>query len=192
MTTIQSIYSNPPIFETERLLLRKIAATDLDDMFRYASDPEVTKYVLWDTHQTLEDTRQFLDYALEAYRNEDVSPWGIECKENGKFIGTIDFVSWSERHRTAEIGYTIGRPYWGKGYMTEAARELLKFGFEHMDLLRIQARCFPENIGSERVMQKLGMTYEGTLRQAMNLRGTQMDLKQYSILREEFFSNEGH
>lgn len=183
---VQDIYKEIPSFETERIILRKITMDDLEDMFEYGSDEEVSKYVTWDRHKTTNDTKEFIEYVLGRYENGELAPWGIELKENGKFIGTVDFVSWSPHHNNAEIGYVLSKPYWGKGITTEAANELIRFGFEKMDLVRIQARCFMENRGSERVMEKLGMTYEGVIRKGMFTKGEHRDLKLYSLLKEEF------
>ncbi|MGP7818671.1 GNAT family N-acetyltransferase [Niallia sp. 01092] len=183
---IDEIYGDLPTLQTERLILRKITLEDLDDMYAYGSDDDVTKYVTWDTHQTLSDTKGFLQFVLNQYHNKKVAPLGIEYKESGELIGTVDFVWWKPYHRSAEIGYVLSKDYWGRGIMTEAVKELIKFGFEKMDLIRIQARCFTENIGSERVMQKTGMSFEGIMRKGMLIKGKHQDLKTYSILREEF------
>ncbi|WP_042220839.1 GNAT family N-acetyltransferase [Oceanobacillus manasiensis] len=185
---IEDIFSNLPTLETERLLLRKVTLNDMEDIYSYGSNQEVSKYVTWETHRTLSDTKAYVDFVLSRYENKSIAPWGIEYKENGKFIGTIDFVTWQTRHRAAEIGYVISSDYWGKGNATEAANEVIKFGFQNMDLVRIQAKCFNENVGSARVMEKTGMTYEGTLRKGMVVKGEHQDLKMYSILKEEFFS----
>lgn len=183
---VQDIYKEIPSFETERIILRKITMDDLEDMFEYGSDEEVSKYVTWDRHKTTNDTKEFIEFVLGRYENGELAPWGIELKENGKIIGTVDFVSWLPHHNNAEIGYVLSKPYWGKGITTEAANELIRFGFEKMDLVRIQARCFMENRGSERVMEKLGMTYEGVIRKGMFTKGEHRDLKLYSLLKEEF------
>lgn len=183
---IEKIYGDLPILETERLLLRKVTLEDIEDMHLYGSDEEVSKYVTWNTHETISDTKDFLESVLNKYENKQVSPWGIENKENGKFIGTIDFVWWQPNHKIAEIGYVISKDYWGKGLTTEVAKEIIKFGFEEMDLVRIQARCDIENIGSARVMEKAGMSFEGTIRKGMFLKGKHRDLKMYSILKNEF------
>jgi [ribosomal protein S5]-alanine N-acetyltransferase len=183
---IEEIYKDIPVMETERLILRKVTLDDLDDMFEYGSDNEVTRYVTWETHRTTMDTKEFIDFVMSKYTKGEIAPWGIELKENGKFIGTVDFVSWSSHHNTAEIGYVLSKSYWRKGYGTEAANEIIRFGFEKMDLVRIQARCFLENIGSECVMKKLGMTYEGVIRKGMFAKGVHHDLKLYSILKEEY------
>ena len=89
------------------------------------------------------------------------------------------------KHRVAEIGYVISKEYWGKGMTTEAVKEVVKFGFDQMDLVRIQAQCFTENQASARVLEKAGMVCEGILRKAMYIKGKHRDLKMYSILRED-------
>jgi len=183
---IEKIFGDFPILETERLKLRKITLEDVEELYSYGSDEEVSRYVTWNTHITLLDTKEFVEFVLSQYENKKVAPWGIEYKENGRFIGTIDFVSWQSKHNVAEIGYVLSRNYWRKGIATEAANEVIKFGFNKMDLIRIQARCFLENIGSARVMEKTGMSFEGIIRKGMFVKGKHRDLKMYSILKEEF------
>ncbi|NEY83056.1 GNAT family N-acetyltransferase [Bacillus sp. 3H-10] len=180
------VYTDLPILETKRLVLRKVTLNDVESMFLYCSNEEVSRYVLWDTHRILSDTKEFVKYILNQYENKKLAPWGIEYKENGEFIGTIDFVSWQPQHKSAEIGYVISQEYWGKGITTEAATEIVKFGFEKMDLVRIQAKCFAENIGSQRVMEKIGMSFEGIMRKGLFAKGKHHDVKLYSILKEEF------
>lgn len=183
---VDKIFGDLPLLETERLILRKVTLEDIEDMHQYGSDEEVSKYVTWNTHATISDTKDFVEFVLTKYENKQVSPWGIEYKENGKFIGTIDFVWWQPNHKTAEIGYVISKEYWGKGLTTEVAKEIIKFGFEEMDLVRIQARCDVDNIGSARVMEKAGMSFEGIIRKGIFVKGKHRDIKMYSILKEEF------
>ncbi|UOQ91916.1 GNAT family N-acetyltransferase [Halobacillus shinanisalinarum] len=148
-------------------------------MYLYASNEEVTRYVTWDTHSSLSDKNEFINSFLPQYD----APWGIELKENGKFIGTVHFVWWQPKYNSAEIGYVLSKEYWGKGLITEAAKAIISFGFESMNLVRIQARCFLENEGSERVMEKLGMSLEGISRKVMYVKGVHKGLKVYSILK---------
>lgn len=183
---ISDIYGQLPLIETERLLLRKITFEDAADIYEYTSDKNVSKYVTWDRHASLMDTKGFIHYVNQQYAFKRLAPWGIELKENGKLIGTIDFVSWKPNHHTAEIGYAISRQYWGMGITTEAAKALIAFGFTKMELVRIQARCMVENIGSQRVMEKTGMSFEGIIRKGLYAKGKHHDLKLYSILLEEF------
>jgi [ribosomal protein S5]-alanine N-acetyltransferase len=185
MSTVTS-FSSLPAMETERLLLRKITMADMADIYEYGSDPLVSRYVGWPTHESMEDTQEFASHIIQQYEKESIGFWGIELKENRKLIGTIDFVSWQPKHKTAEIGYVISPDYWGKGYTSEAVKKVFSFGFIDMDLVRIQARCFLENIGSQRVMEKAGMTFEGVVRKGLYMKGKHQDLKLYSILKEEY------
>jgi len=184
---IEDIYRNLPLLETDRLVLRKLKRDDVLDLFSYASRSEVSKYVTWDAHRSVRDSKNFINFVLGQYREHRIAPWGIEDKKTRKLIGTVGFVWWKPEEGTAEIGYALSPEYWGKGIMTEAAKKLIAFGFERMYLIRIQARCFAENIASARVMEKSGMTYEGTLRKAVYRKGKHWDIKIYSILREEHF-----
>ncbi|KGX91378.1 GCN5 family N-acetyltransferase [Pontibacillus halophilus JSM 076056 = DSM 19796] len=185
----KTMYPYLPTLETERLRLRKLTLEDVEDIYEYGSNDEVTRYVTWDTHQSLSDSLQFVEFVLQRYEEKEVAPWGIQLKETGKIIGTIDFVSRSPHHRKAEIGYVLSQEHWGKGIVPEAVNELLTFGFTKLDLVRIEARCFIENAKSERVMEKSGMTFEGILRKVMFVKGEHRDLKVYSILKEEFDCN---
>lgn len=183
---IEKIYGQIPVLETNRLILRKLTLEDAEDMYEYTSNEKVSKYVTWESHHSLDDTRGYIHFVLQQYDLKRIAPWGILFKENNKLIGTIDFVSWQPRHQSAEIGYAISHEYWGKGITTEAAQALITLGFTKMGLVRIQARCFIENIGSQRVMEKSGMTFEGIIRKGMCIKGQHRDLKIYSILNEEF------
>ncbi|MCH7323748.1 GNAT family N-acetyltransferase [Solibacillus sp. MA9] len=175
---------NFPVLETERLILRQLKIEDAQAMYIYASNDDVTKYVLWDSHTSSEQTKQFLQFMIDKYEQENYA-WAVTLKDSDEFIGTIDYVMFNKEERIGEIGYAVSHLYWGKGYMSEAAQAIVHYGFAKLNLERIQARCFAENIGSERVMQKIGMVYEGTMRKAKFSKGTYYDLKMYSILREE-------
>lgn len=132
-----------------------------------------------ESHKTLSDTNECINIVLNKFENSQVAPWGIEYKENGKFIGTIDFVWWKPNHKIAEIGFVISQEYWRNGLTTEAAKKVIRFGFEKMDLIRIRARCFVENIASARVMEKTGMSFEGIIRKGMFVKGKHQELKMY-------------
>ncbi|GER65853.1 alanine acetyltransferase [Weizmannia acidilactici] len=189
---IEDIYRDLPLLETDRLILRKLKRDDVLDLFAYASRSEVSKYVTWDSHRSVRDSKNFIGYILNLYREHRVAPWGIEDKKTRRLIGTVDFVWWKPDQGTAEIGYVLSPEYWGRGIMTEAVKKLIEFGFERMRLIRIQARCFAENKASARVMEKAGMTFEGTLRKAIYAKGRHWDLKVYSILKEEYFLNDSN
>lgn len=184
------LFRNLPTIETERILLRKMSLKDAKDMFEYAQDSQASKYTGWYTHNSIQDTKLFLQYTINNYKNNQLSNWGIVQKAEQKFIGTAGFVDWNIEHAKAEIGYTLSRKYWGKGYMTEVVNAIIYFGFRTMMLNRIEARCVIENIASARVMEKVGMKYEGILRGCMFMKGKYRDLKMYSILKEEFSGKE--
>jgi ribosomal-protein-alanine N-acetyltransferase len=181
------VFSNLPELETERLLLRKMRLDDAEAMFAYASDPEVTRYVPWDTHRSMEDSESFLGFATEGYERGDFGGWGVVLKDDGVFIGTCGIdVGYAPEHARAELGYVLSREHWGKGLMPEAVRAVIRFSFGRMGLNRVEARCIAENTASARVMEKAGMTYEGTLREREFIKGAYRDMKLYSILRREY------
>ena len=174
------------VLKTPRLILRKMETKDAPELFAYASDPEVSRYVSWETHRSLEDSLWFINFTLQRYATEGIGGFGIIYKETNQFIGTCGYEFWNKEHHSAEIGYALSRTYWGKGLMPEAIAKLLLFGFEEMGLNRIQARVELENTRSQRVVEKLGMRFEGVLREVMWVKGSYRDLKLYSILKREY------
>ena len=181
---IEDIFGELPTLETERTILRKITIDDLTDMYNYCSDDNVSEYTTWYSHQSLDDTRGFIEHILNAYSNSEVAPWGIIDKQTSTFIGTSGFVYWDINHSKAELGYALSRDFWNKGIMSEVVGRIIDFGFKDMDLVRIEARCLPNNIGSARVMEKTGMICEGILRKQIYTKGEHQDLKIYSIVKE--------
>jgi ribosomal-protein-alanine N-acetyltransferase len=147
----EDVLKNLPTLETDRLILRKMILGDTEAVFAYASDPEVTRYVIWDAHRTIEDSEIFLRSVAERYENAEVADWGIVYKGNGRFIGGCGIVGWDLENARAEIGYVLSRQYWGQGLMPEAVRAMIAFGFEKMGLNRLEARCITENTASARV-----------------------------------------
>ena len=154
---------NLPTLETERLILRKMTPNDAEAVFAYASDLEVTRYVIWDTHRTIEDSEGFLRSVVERYENAKAADWRIVYKRNGRFIGGCGIGGWEREHARAEMGYVLSRGYWGRGLIPEAVRAMISFGFERMSLNRLEARCMAENTASARVMEKAGIDPRGHL-----------------------------
>ncbi|UUZ81130.1 GNAT family N-acetyltransferase [Paenibacillus sp. P26] len=173
------------ILETDRLLIREFRPEDLNDVHSYASNPIVVRYMIWGPN-TEEETRGFLERAMEMQRQEPRQDYEMAVirKEDGRLIGGCGLHI--SEPRQGEIGYCFHPDYWGKGYATEAARALLAFGFRGLGLHRIYATCRPENTGSAKVMQRIGMTYEGHIREHMRHKGMWHDSHQYSILEHEF------
>ncbi len=176
---------------TPRLLLRHIRMDDAGDIYAYASDPQVTPYLIWETHRSLDDTYDFLARTLQSYRDGGLPVWAIEYQPEKKVIGTCGFAELALRHARGEIGYVIGRNYWRQGIMTEAIRAVLAYCFDGLQLNRVEARCDVDNTGSWRVMEKCGMKFEGLLRQNIILHGRPRDAKLYAILREDWVGASG-
>lgn len=148
-----------------------------------------SRSVLWETHRSVEDSERFLRLAEDGYARGDFGGWGVVRKEDGAFVGTCGLdAGYAPEHARAELGYVLSREYWGKGLMPEAVRAVICFGFERAELNRVEARCIVENTASARVMEKAGMTCEGTLREREFIKGSYRDIKLYSILRREFIA----
>ncbi len=173
--------------ETQRLILRRVVMEEAEVMFRnWESDPEVSKYLTWTAHETVDVTRAVLADWISHYQEPDFYLWAIVLKDLGETIGTISVVKSSEKANWVEIGYCMGRPWWRRGIMAEALKALIRFFFEEVGVGRIQAVHDPRNGASGAVMRKSGMTCEGTLRRSgWNNQGI-CDEVVYSILREEY------
>lgn len=176
----------PPNLRTNRLLLRPLTLRDAESVFAYASNPEVARYMPWEAHRTVGDSRTFLKSVVDGYREGGLN-WGIVYVGDGRFVGTCGMEEERE-HARAEVGYVLHRSYWGRGLMPEAVAAVIRRGFENEGLERIQARCDAENVASARVMEKAGMSYEGTLRRYQRTKGRLRDMRFYAILREEYRS----
>ena len=181
----RSLAGGPPKLETGRLTLRALTPDDAPAIFAYASDPEVARHMVWEAHRSVEDTKAFLDLTMSRYESGDAPDWGMVYKGDGRFVGTAGFVAWEREHARAEVGYVLHRRYWGMGLTAEALGAMFSFGFGHMDLNRIEARCVAENTASARVMEKAGMSYEGTMRGREFLKGEYRDMKLYAILKDD-------
>ncbi|PGT75335.1 MULTISPECIES: GNAT family N-acetyltransferase [Bacillaceae] len=179
-----------PSFETNRLLLRKINLNDLDDIFEFSSDPEVAHHMTWEVNKSKEETlNNFISVVMNSYKTGQSADWALVHKESNKVIGTCSFVDWSNDNQKAEIGYVLNRKYWGQGLASEAIKEVIKYGFETLELNRIEGGCDTDNIGSEKVLLKAGFKYEGTLRKNEYIKGQFRDTKLFSILKEDYLTN---
>lgn len=184
-TTVE-LFSKMPTLETERLILRKMRPSDRSDMFEYARLEDVTRYLLWKPHSDDEYTLQYLRYIESRYKSGSFYDWAIVLKDSGKMIGTCGFTRFDHEADCAEIGYVINPKYRGTGIAAEAAREVVRFGFERLALHRIEARFMYGNEASLRVMQKLGMKFEGYHRDAMLVKGAYRTIGVSAILRSEY------
>ena len=167
-----------------RLLLRDFQPEDIEDVFTYASDPLVTRYAGWEPHRSPYDSMLYIQRCL-------TDEWGpitfaIEHVADSRVIGVVDIRIVSRLWGVGEIGYTLGRHYWGQGFNIEAGRLLLDYGFNELGLRRIQAVCDADNRRSYRTMEKLGMVRERLVPRARTWMGRPVDRFVYSMLRREW------
>ena len=186
---ILHIFSRMPTLETARLLLRPLRVTDTEDMYAYAKNPEVTRYLLWRPHPDMQYTRSYLEYLAGRYRIGMHYEWAVVLKAENRMIGTCGFVSVDCPNNGAEIGYVLNPQYRGQGLMPEAVDRVLRFGFEMLQLHRIEARYMIGNDASRRVMEKAGMRFEGVRRASIFVKGAYRDVGVCAILRPEFRLN---
>jgi RimJ/RimL family protein N-acetyltransferase len=174
------------MFETDRLALRPPLLRDAARIQKLAGAREVAQGTLVIPHPYPDGAAEaFIDMVAEEITQGTNYNFAMVLRSENALIGMIGLTIEAAHHR-AEMGYWVGVPYWNNGYATEAARRMVQFGFEELKLNRIMAACFTWNTGSARVMQKAGMTYEGTLRQHLERFGTMQDIALYGILREEY------
>jgi len=173
--------------ETERLLLREFVPEDWAGVHRYAVDPEVSRHMDWGPN-TEEDTSIFLAMALAAQRAQPRIhfPLAVVLKQENRLIGSCELEFSHMLAREAALGYVYERASWGQGHATEAARAMLGFGFGELGLHRIWATCAPANVGSMRVLEKIGMQREGYLREHLWMKGHWRDSLLYAILEQDW------
>jgi len=174
-----------PRIETERLILRRITLKDRFDIKEFYSDEEVMKYYGIYTVEDIEIIESMiLDYE-NGFRTNSFVRWGIELKCEGKIIGTCGFHNWMRKFSRCEMGYEMNKKYWNNGYMSEALAGIIDYAFGGMDINRIEAQTYPENIASYSVLEKLGFKREGLLREYAYFREKFQDLYMYSLLKSE-------
>ena len=184
METANHLGTQP--LQTPRLLLRRFTMDDAQNMFDlWCNDPEVTRFLSWGPHGTIDNTKRLLKSWKQRYEDTMFYNWCIEFE--GLPIGGIDLIMRSEKSLRAELGYCLSNRYKGRGLVTEAACAVLTFAFEDVGLHKICAKHDVENPASGRIMQKLGMRQEGYMKlDAQRLDGTYSDMVLYGILRDEW------
>jgi len=175
-----------PVLETERLVLRPYTPADAMRVQQMCNDWEVASTTLALPHPYPDGAaEQWISTHGESFRQGTEYTLAITLKTDGQVVGSIS-LSVNKDHRRGDLGYMVAKEHWNRGYCTEAARAMLGYGLGVLGLNRIQAMHFPRNAASGRVMQKLGMTREGLLRQYVSNRDGLEDVVFYSILSSEF------
>ena len=175
--------------ESKRLLLRHLTLNDAQTMYsNWGSDPEVSKYLTWPVHTSVEDSKELLNLWVPQYEKDDFYYWGIILKENGDMpIGGISVCNLDDRTKMVEIGYCIGRKWWGQSITTEAFKLIIPYFFDEIKVNRIMAKHDTNNPASGRVMEKCGLIHEGTLRQSGINRQGICDKAIWAILAEDYY-----
>ncbi|MDO8901945.1 MAG: GNAT family protein [Phenylobacterium sp.] len=177
----------PERLETERLILRDFRLEDTEAVHAYAADPEVTQFMPWGPNSP-EETAAFMARALEQQATWPRLDLGlaIELKSEAQVVGSIALHLRDIPNATVEMGYVLRRDLWGLGLVTEAGRAMIDMGFGVLGLHRIVASCDVRNIGSYRVMEKLGLRREGRLRKDRKIAAEWRDTYVYALLDEEW------
>lgn len=171
--------------------MRRFESSDVECVFKnWASDEEVQALYSEPTYKSVEETKELLNKYIDNYKNSNYYRFAIILKENNQCIGQIAYFLGNEKNHFAEIEYCIGREFQGYGYATEATKRIISFGFEEMNLHKVQI-CHKEmNEKSKSVIKKCGVTYEGTLRDFFFIEGENKYVSRlyYSILKSEYES----
>ncbi len=176
------------MIDGERVFLRKLKLSDALDIYKNLQDKEMVKWTLnipWPYKK--QDAIKFIRKTHYKIRKKSGFVFGIVLKETNRVIGVIDLFNIDWKNKNAELGYWLGKKYWGKGYMTESVKLMLKFAFKKLKLHRVYAKLFEENIASRRVLEKSGFKLEG------KLRGTRYRYKKwhnelwFGMLRKDFY-----
>lgn len=168
--------------ETERLFVRKLSVDDSYDIFDFTSDPDVSFFLSWEPHKSTAVTAAFIKSIENKYENDMVSQWGIELKAEKKVIGIGGFINYYPEHTKAEIAFVLSNKHWGHGFMPEALKGIIDFGFNQIELNRIEAKCEIDNFASEKTLQKIGMRLEGCKYDFLMRKDKLRSFKFYAIL----------
>jgi ribosomal-protein-alanine N-acetyltransferase len=175
-----------PRLETKRLVLREVTTEDSNSLLKYLSDEEVMKYYGLNPFQSINDALDEISWYQSIQKNKTGIRWGITLKDQGAVIGSCGFHNSVLQHFRTEIGFELSKDHWGKGIAYEAVQAIISYGFDHLDLQRIEALIEPPNSSSQRLVEKLGFIREGLLRNYEFTCGKFDDLYMYSLLKQDF------
>jgi len=169
------------MLSTERLILRKLKMDDAQDMFEYTGYAEVTKFLSWNEHKSIEQTKLFIKNTLTEYEGLKSYPYAIELKSTHKFIGVLRAYDIDYGNKHCEISYILNPNYQGQGLMVEAINAFVSHCFNELGFIRIQAKCMVDNESSQKLMKRVGMEFEGILKNNWIYKGKILDAKLFAI-----------
>lgn len=175
-----------PTLETDRLILREIVASDAPTLYDIHSDAKAMRWFGSDPIINLQQAEKLVEtFASWRKLPNPGARWGIERKSDSQLLGTCGLFKWNRGWRSCIVGYELAQSAWGAGFMLEALSAALTWGFEHMELHRVEAQIHPENVASIRLVRTLRFVKEGRLREAGFWLGEHHDLLQFALLRRE-------
>ena len=183
--------SSLPTIPTERLVLREVTPDDVPALFGVFGDPVVCRYRLRPAIPDLAAAAALQADIARRFAEREMFQWGIAERDTGTLVGTCTLHALSEEHRRAEVGYTLARAAWGRGYVAEALPALIGFAFETLELHRLEANVDPRNERSIRVLEREGFEREGHLRERYHVQGEVQDALLYGLLRRDWSARRG-
>lgn len=175
-----------PKLTTRRLVLRSLRKTDANDLFSHGSDPEIHRYMGSEPYAAKVDALKTIEACGVSREKVQVLIWAMELKATGRVIGLCGFNPVAPTQARANLTFELSRELWHRGLAIEAAARVIRYGHRELRLNRMGGYCWQENIASARVMEKVGMKYEGLLRQLQFAKGAYHDLRFYSHLPSDY------
>ncbi len=173
--------------ETNRLYLRKLTFEDIPLYYaRLSSSHQVPKYMLWSTHEKIEQTIDYVETSIEKYATNKYYKWAIALKQTNELIGIIELLRFNEKEESCSFAYMLAEEFWNKGYMTEALQAALHFAFMKLEVKEVISDHFSENLASRKVMQKVGMQYIGRQEETYQKDGKVHSAEGYKITKQDF------
>lgn len=176
--------NNFPIIKTNRLLLRQFVESDLENVFKGLSDPDIIKYY-GVSYKTLEETKEQMKFFADLEINETGIWWAVCSLDNQIFYGAGGLNNLSKEHKKAEIGFWLLKDFWGQGIMTEVMPLICNYGFEKLGIHRIEGFVESDNLNCKKAMQKLDFNHEGTMKDCEIKNGKFISLDIYAKLKSE-------
>ncbi|MGN7412418.1 GNAT family N-acetyltransferase [Paenibacillus sp. SAF-068] len=175
-----------PELETKRLLLREIKQSDSHDIFQIFSSDEVTKFYDVESFSNMKQAEELIQRWNERFEKGQVIRWGIALKSDNRIIGTCGFHGWMKQHHKAAMGYELAPEFWRQDYMTEVTQRIVEYGFKKLELNRIEAFVEPENAGSRTLLEKIGFSEEGILKENYYWKNRFVDNVIYALLKKDY------
>lgn len=180
-----NIFLTFPVIKCKRIILRKMRMKDANAIYNLLSDAKIVKYLGTNRHKNLNETKKYIKFCIHSYKYHGTGEYLMVLKDTCRVIGLCGFRSWDKYNRKAELSGCVERGYQGKNFIYEAITRLMTICFKKMGMNRLEGQIMPQNIPSVKLLSKIGMRYEGTLRKVYYYKNRFHDLKVYSILKKE-------